>query len=138
MSPKTKRTRTVYQAEWEAFPDSGKVDFRSISSAQKWVDEIVASSFWQNAEGPRHVKVRDHGEHDECYADVGRQEIWMSSGMLTRRIVLHELAHLLADPKAEDHGCEFIQAYLALLEEFLGTHYSRVLVSTLKKHRVKC
>ena len=122
MSPQA-RTRLLYQLEDEELP-KGCI-FSSLDEARTFANFVAVEYSFRYTECPRVIQVKCNGERD-CSEAIGPNTIWLCRDHWCAAVVLHELAHFLAPPKAETHGEEFIACYLHLLTDFMGAAYDRI------------
>lgn len=112
----------LYILETEQLPKGGSFD--NHAAAQLWVNQITASAYWcKHAFLPKYIRVLSHG--DLNYSEnKSPNEVWLANQHLNPAVVLHELAHFF--PPFDGHGPQFIRAYINLLAQFLGLHYSNI------------
>jgi len=125
--------RLIYELENEVF--SPGAEFKDHEQAQGYVNEILGSRFWKdNPALPSNVVVYDNGDNNysECR---GRNQIWIAKTQLNQMVALHELAHFY--PPADGHGPKFITAYLGLVAQFMGIHFSDQYRRAFVAHGIK-
>lgn len=130
--PRRKKTRTevcypnrdsqrskVYAAE-DAFWGYKNQRDMSHAEAQAYVDSILAQRWFRSRWGKMEIKVvpKHHGS-----ARGGYGQIHMPSWSLNEHIILHEMTHCIAHPKAM-HGPLFVATSLVLLEGVKGKEFA--------------
>lgn len=123
--PRDSQRLRTYKAGWAFKALLPEAWINNIHDIQAWVDEIVASQWW-NCHPVRvsRVLVKD----GRGRKNGGARRTWNGTGeiMLPRALrhksdILHELAHLLVPNNVQSHGREFIVAWLQLVDLWVGT-----------------
>jgi hypothetical protein len=119
-----------YAAEEEALADRG-IRWVRLGDAQAYLDRLVASEWFGECFahfGGAEVRRRGSGSRwslalplDDAGPD-GRPTaglVLLAEGALCQRVLLHELAHLLA-PLGSEHGEAFVGVHLELVRREMG------------------
>ena len=121
--------------------------FASVESVQDYADRVLALNWvrarWPRASVPVTVRARagTTAAHYEPATNTlavptrGGESRWA----LRELVVLHELAHHLEPAGAglAPHGPEFVERYLILVDEIVGTEAAFVLRTTLAENGVR-
>lgn len=122
----------VYAAEEEALAGTG-MTWRRIDQAQRYADGLVERA-WFAARWPEfgrvHVQRRSSGaRYSTCAALDGDDSllrgrptiavVLLAPGHLTQAVLLHELAHVLAEGE-DGHGRGFLATQLELVRQEMG------------------
>lgn len=127
ISARDSQRDAIYDAEDSVDPGTR---FSSLAAAQRFVDEVIASEYWDRLpERPQVVELGDGRSRRHACAE----ETWFGARVKlplwarTPLTVLHELAHTVTSRAAESHGPEFAAQYLRLVRRFLSEeHWSRL------------
>lgn len=131
----------LYAAEWDAFrhvPWTELSQSESLAFARKVLRSAAVRKLWaeynpgRGMMPPVTVKIT-HGSGSRYFSWLG--EIRLGRDMLTRHIVLHEIAHAIARSDS-GHGREFARVYLALVRRFLPAD-APALLASYRSHRVR-
>jgi putative metallohydrolase (TIGR04338 family) len=136
--PRDTYRQRVYDAEDAAFRDYG-VDLPELRDVRTYVARVrehpdVQASY---ARARRAVAVRD-GRGRRRAGGSPERGISMPCWSRKRWVVLHELAHVFADPPQQQawHGEDFVATYVDLVDTMLGEDAARRLVEELNARNV--
>jgi putative metallohydrolase (TIGR04338 family) len=129
--------KRVYDAERDV-PQGLAWD--SIVGAQRYVDRLLATPWWQQSfPSVWYVVVLDGGPRRYSDGDKGVDAgvIKLSSFMRNQLTILHELAHIARPAATAGHGPEFAGIYLFLVRQCMGNGVAAKLACNFDAHRVK-
>jgi putative metallohydrolase (TIGR04338 family) len=121
MKEKT-QARILYELENQELPNGPA--FASFEDMKAFANFVSGSRSNQFTECPKFVQVKCNGDREYSEA-VWPNTLWICRKHWHPAIVLHELAHFMAPPKA-GHGQKFLECYLYLLKAFMGTEVARL------------
>lgn len=131
--PRDNNVDLIYELENKQLPPGAPFD--THAEAQSWVDEITASEFWtDDMRLPKRINIFSHGDLDWS-ENKSPNEIWLCNTHLWQSVVLHELAHFY--PPGDGHGPQFVRAYLGLIAQFMGLHYSNIFRHAFIAHKIQ-
>ena len=139
--PRDSQRAKVYRGEKEYSTAFGRRYIYDVWQIQKLVDHIVESAWWvERFPGVVAVEVKDgrgrrwaYGEH----IGGGNGVIALPCACRCKMTILHELAHTVVPEDQPWHGGEFVQHYLALVDEWIGELEGAALRWFLVKNGVK-
>ncbi len=142
-APIDEQRKRVYAAENE-IEARARYPLPTIAEIQAFVDSILKSRHLQTYFTARvlaPITVLNGRRPREASAMSIISTIAMPQGMRTKLIVLHELAHILADRYygadfIEGHGPQFTTFFLELVEHFLSVADCQDLLAAFAKWRV--
>jgi putative metallohydrolase (TIGR04338 family) len=142
MDPQKER---VYAAEHAAFdPMFGTqangcpvVDFPDYPALRDYVTKIENDKWFRRHFGRRHFVVQDGRGLSRTLGNGQHGRINIAKDGRCRWVVLHELAHCLTPPGAQDHGPEYVAIYLKLVRHFLGRKAWKALYAECRTRKVK-
>ncbi len=157
--PTDPHREALYGAEDDALPDGGR-RFSRFSQIEEFVGEVVRGPWWESMypEAPVEVTVL-HRSRDATFsaahvtADGQEAALFIRDGSWTMAVVVHELAHVAAQPAAAlawaqsqrqghceppegSHGPTFAAVLLELWRQHLGVHAYGALRSALNDRGV--
>lgn len=118
----------LYKAERKAMPDFFTRDYDDVSEAQKAADEIQHSDWWkENFPRAKRVKVLKERAANQRAAngDGYNGEISLPDHMLSRHVLVHEMAHIASGGSVEGHGPQFAKNYHDMVAEFIGAEEAK-------------
>ena len=123
MSKRAAAADRLYAAE-SALHHMGFVQrFPDLACAQDYADHVTASRWfqnrWPNAGTVRVIETTG----DNAFYNFRNHSIELPRWFFTDLIVLHELAHMVANDNK--HGSRFRLAHLALVSKFMGVSAGR-------------
>lgn len=130
----------VYAAEVAAFcrGDEVTVDLPEMADLERFVWKVEHDRWFRRTfPGRTGFRVKDGRGLSRHVANAGRRTIRVSRKGRAKWVVLHELAHCLTPPGAQDHGPEYVGIYLKLVRHFLGREAWRSLYRACKERKVK-
>lgn len=131
--PRDNNVKWLYFVENNELPAGRR--FSDHDDARDYVRFITGTPLWtKQASLPRFVKVFSLG--DLKYSEARRpNEVWLCNGHLDQQCVLHELSHFPL-PEA-DHGPAFINFYLMMIRNFMGTWYEEIYADAFRREGIK-
>jgi hypothetical protein len=113
----------VYDAEDAAFVDTSYADPLGERGSRWLVERLVATPWWVAAAGAVPVlrAARIDSARSTTVVDQDRVELRIAAGMDQAHVLSHELAHLLAGPRA-GHDPRFRAAHVDVATVLLGRH----------------
>ncbi|MFE1594289.1 TIGR04338 family metallohydrolase [Nocardia sp. NPDC058705] len=112
--------------------------FASVESVQSYVDKVLALNWvrvqWERAAVP--VRVRARGGSAAAHYEPANAVLAVplhtgsTAWALRELVVLHELAHHLADPAEAAHGPEFCTRYVELVDGVIGVEAGLLIRTT--------
>jgi hypothetical protein len=134
----TQRSK-LYDSEHQVFRYDR--DFTTVRQAQKWSNSITGSRWWKGLGGPSFVLIKQTRSDANTSTALGRRnEIKLAPGMMSKWVLLHELAHIAMFHIARNrpsHGPEYALVYRRLIEEFLGDEWRQHLGVAFERNGVK-
>ncbi|MFD3593808.1 TIGR04338 family metallohydrolase [Nocardia sp. NPDC058640] len=112
--------------------------FASVESVQSYVDKVLALN-WVRAQGERAavpVRVRARSGSAAAHYEPANAVLAVplhtgsTAWALRELVVLHELAHHLADPAEAAHGPEFCTRYVELVDGVIGVEAGLLIRTT--------
>ncbi|WP_280306628.1 TIGR04338 family metallohydrolase [Nocardia neocaledoniensis] len=112
--------------------------FGSVESVQSYVDKVLALNWvraqWERAALPVRVRARAGGSAAHYEPAAGVLAVPLHTGAtawaLRELVVLHELAHHLADDAEASHGPEFCSRYIELVDGVIGPEAALLIRAT--------
>jgi putative metallohydrolase (TIGR04338 family) len=128
--------KRLYDAENHVF--EGRV-WDSLLAAQQYVDELVASPWWQvHFPSVRCVLLFDRrGKYAQAQRGVDGGAIQLPRWARTPLTLMHELAHLASPPATVGHGPAFAGIYLLLVRHCMGERVAARLEYLFSARRVR-
>jgi len=141
MTPRDSQRAKVYRGENEYKTAFGRQYIDDVLQIQKWVDHIIESAWWiQRFPDVVVVEVKDGRGRRRAYGEHiggGNGVIALPRASRCRMTILHELAHTVVPEDQPWHGSEFVQHYLALVDEWMGQLEGAALRWFLVKNKVR-
>ncbi|OZF49193.1 TIGR04338 family metallohydrolase [Rhodococcus sp. 14-1411-2a] len=119
--------------------------FASIDSVQAYVDAVLAlewvAATWPDAGRVVTVRARSGSAAAHYESDTATIAVPLHRGnrawALRELVVLHELAHHFADENEEQHGGAFVDHYITLVGEIVGSEAGFVLRAMMAESGVR-
>lgn len=143
-APHDPHRESVYDAEHDASPDGGR-RFTRFVHLEQYVQSVVLSPWWERTfpDAPLEVDVLRRSRSATFSAahvepGGGAAVVWIRDGSWEQVTVVHELAHVAADPgdPTGPHGRRFATTLLVCWRELLGVQAYGALRSGLDAHGV--
>jgi putative metallohydrolase (TIGR04338 family) len=116
---------------------NGKTANCSIEDAQRYVDHVVQSAWFQRRFGQRVITVHWKAGGNAT-GSRGGGSIALPPWSRNEAVILHEIAHCCVyDRSAADHGPEFAGIMLALTRTFIGKAAGDALKAAYREERVR-
>jgi putative metallohydrolase (TIGR04338 family) len=111
----------------------------SLVAAQQYVDESLASPWWQmHFPSVRCVVLFNReGTYAQAHKGVHGGAIQLPSWALNQLTLVHELAHLASPPETIGHGPAFAGIYLLLVQHCMEAHVAWQLECHFSARRVQ-
>jgi len=140
--PRDSQRKRVYTAEGVLRDCAEDREIRKLKELQEYVDELVSAPWfrerWPHVES---VAVRDGRGRKRAGGSplygTSSGEITMPKRMRTTKIVLHELAHVVAPVDEAWHGKRFCGCFARLVYNVMGENAFTQLTTSFRTHRVK-
>ena len=148
--PRDSQRERLYEAEralWAYSPDRKDVTaggrLETLPEVQRYVNRILRSQ-WYRKTFRRAARLRP-GIWVKDRRNNGAAQAWggcieMPRWSRCRMIVLHEMAHCIADAEYTRnclHDRDFARTYLALVDRWIGKEIGRALRASFRAHRVR-
>ncbi len=126
----------VYDAENTVTHGADRLD--EVRDIEKFLKRITKSA-WYKRRFTRWatIEVKDGRRRRRACGSSSRGYINMPRWSRTRKIVLHEVAHVVQPSCTAWHGREFCKIYLALVKKWIGREAYDALKAAFKEHGVK-
>ncbi|MGV8873403.1 MAG: TIGR04338 family metallohydrolase [Rhodococcus sp. (in: high G+C Gram-positive bacteria)] len=119
--------------------------FASLESVQRYVDAVLAldwiSTTWPDAGRTITVRARSGSGAAHYEPDTATIAVPLHRGntawALRELVVLHEVAHHFADEDEPQHGGAFVDRYITLVGEIIGSEAAFVLRATMAESGVR-
>ncbi|WP_415971712.1 TIGR04338 family metallohydrolase [Rhodococcus sp. 077-4] len=119
--------------------------FASLASVQTYVDAVLALDWvpatWPDAGRTVTVRARSGSAAAHYESDTATVAVPLHRGnrawALRELVVLHELAHHFADENEQQHGGAFVDRYITLVGEIIGSEAGFVLRAMMAENGVR-
>jgi putative metallohydrolase (TIGR04338 family) len=119
--------------------------FRSLAKMQEFVDTILASDYWTERCGVGKVTVfltKFGAQVGKAHYGGSWRGKWVGHPFITipgswgatKQTLLHELAHIMT--RGDRHGAKYAEAYLGLVQQFMGQVSYKALKRSFDEHGV--
>jgi hypothetical protein len=137
----SQRERT-YRAERDVDWGDDKRGGMTLEECQAFANKVTRSAAWARlrkrhgyAEPKKERQVTvEQAPHGGATAYPGMWKIRIASGMMSRHVMLHELAHVVVGPRIGHHW-PFCRAFTDLVARFMSPALAKELKAQMRKHR---
>lgn len=103
----------------------------------EFVEKVTQSKWWLRHSKYLQVKIRDGRGTDDALTNFEHGALSLPHWARIRPVVIHELAHLITNIDAANHGPEFVANLVEMYRRFLGSRWSNILIQRLERNRIE-
>lgn len=133
-----------YRAERDVDWGDDKRGGMNLEQCQAFANAVVRSATWarlrkrhgyEPGKARRMVEV-EQAPHGGATAYPGMWKIRIAASMMSRHVMLHELAHVVVGPRIGHHW-PFARAFADLVSRFMGPELGKALKASFRKHKAR-